>query len=231
MDVDRRKAKRLEKRYQTILQLHLRECKRLGIRIKGRYRYNTPASLKVKHRAIRLGDVNEPLTREQSEDRINILLIIVCFILSIILMAYIISIVIRKPSEPIVVMPKVHRKKVATSPPMEMIGIVNHGNLFAFGNENNTLNLPTLPRSGTIGAKIFPIFENNELWFVYSDPKKPIITFNLITKKHGTLPKNSHIFTDTHLVNSMGVRVGGYFWAIGGTDLSFTSLFSSMFYF
>lgn len=205
---------RFETRYATIIRLHRLECKRLNILIEGRNRNNSPAE--VTKRVITIEDVNEPLTKEQSEDRINILLTILAFVLLLILLTFFVAIIGRQPTKPFIVLPKIPSRERTKGFPIQMIGILNHGNLFTLGSQKSALNMTHLPRPGSNGlGEIFPIFNLDQLWFVYSDPSKPIILYDIMGGKHTKLSKISHIQTDNLISRSMGVRLGHHLWILG----------------
>ena len=82
--------------------------------------------------------------------------------------------------------------------------------------EESHFELESLPNAGFQGkGKIFTFVDSGKLFFLYSNQIKNTLYYDFKNHKHRTLP-NSKIPSDKHNIESTGIRVGKYFWILGG---------------
>ena len=81
-------------------------------------------------------------------------------------------------------------------------------------NNSRTLKLP----SGKFDTTIFTFQDNGIIYFIYSDGYKDVTLLNLNNFKHGKIMNRK--IPPKHVQISTTVRIGHYFWIIGGFPIS-----------
>ena len=64
-----------------------------------------------------------------------------------------------------------------------------------------------------ISSSIFPYFDHDSLYFLYTDKTYAVIKYNLTLGNHRTLPKSKSQIVLEHYPH--GIRIGNFFWILG----------------
>ena len=85
-------------------------------------------------------------------------------------------------------------------------------------NYQEEFSLVNLPNAGlNTKAMIFAYTNQDELIFLFTDGEKNAVKYNILKDSHRKIPSSKYpIFDDLISADPFGLRVGDYFWVIGG---------------
>ena len=170
--------------------------------------------------------------------RINLLLIIVSCLLSFVILAYIFHfMIILLARKPRIVQPNLKSKsqsiyfldnfinlKILFSVgfPIPHFGILNSNGTFTVfisplldSKFEKSVSLKKLPNPGLNGnVTILSFVAQTQIFFIYGDPSKPMVKFDIENDNHRILPKFHIPITQTFQMN--GVKISDKFWVMGG---------------
>ena len=175
--------------------------------------------------------VIETLTYEESEIRLILLGVIssICLVTCATAFALIVNRISGYFKDPIVV-PYQSPSYQTIGFPIPTILVIDHtGSFLTYSPVTNKLrrSLPGLDQlisvqSMKAGIKTHtPIFcteYNQNLYFMYPHPEKPVVKYNLQGGYHRIIPRSYP--SNYHILKPIGIQVGGYYWILFGADLT-----------
>ena len=168
------------------------------------------------------------LTKSQSQERINLLLVIWSLIFSVVILAYLTHFtMIILAKEPIVVQPNI-KEDIQVGFPVPYLGILDENGAFhsmipPFLNIQSQISvslkrLPTRRFCGMYRGIIWPIVYKDSIYFINGDETKKIVKYNIKMDNHKTLAKSN--ISPSHVYRPSAVRIGNKFWFLGGHQVA-----------
>ena len=175
-------------------------------------------------------DVDSLITPEESEERINVLLIISSLILSffyVLLFIWVLGIA-SKIKGVIYLEPDLSKPQVVGFP-IPHFGIVNQFGTFStfisplldprYEKSISVTKVPDyivkIDKFRDITAKILVFSSQNDIFFVYGNSERPVIKYDTKENNHKTIPKSN--IPEHQRFTTRGTLLGKYFFAMGGS--------------